>query len=139
MRGKAVFASKIKGECAGDIDISLCSENEKTFIAWAKVLQETITHLQQEIEYYDEFITYRILESKVYKKFNCFLTNYLTDLCIVMTVEIEKLCSSDNDLCLINEKILFRFLFFKKIVALVEKKQVKMFTCFFCILIIFVK
>ena len=41
-----------------------------------------------------------MFNSKIFKKFNSFLTNYLTYLCVTITIDIGKLCSQDNELSL---------------------------------------
>lgn len=101
MRGKARYLSNNSGDCADDINLStICNENEKKFLLWSKNLEDTITRLLQSVEYYDEFITQFIFDSKIFKKFNSFFTNFLTYLCVAITIDIGKLCSQDNELSL---------------------------------------
>lgn len=101
MRSKVKYLSKTPGDCATNIDISkINNENEIKFIQWTSILEDTITNLQQSVEYYDEFITQYVLDSKIFTKFHSFLNHFLMSLCLVISVDIGKLYSSDNDLCL---------------------------------------
>ena len=97
MRGNLEYLSDVKGDCADDIDLnSISSDIEKQFLCWTKVLEDTVSHLQQTIRYYETFLTKFVLRSK----YNCFFTNYLFDLCIAIAMDIGKLCSDENDLSL---------------------------------------
>lgn len=97
MRGNLEYSSDIKGDCADDIDLnSISNDIEKQFLCWTKVLEDTVSHLQQTIRYYKVFLKKFALRSK----YNCFFTNYLVNLCVAITMDIGKLCSDENDLSL---------------------------------------
>jgi len=97
MRGNLEYLSDIKGDCADDIDLnSISNDTEKQFLCWTKVLEDTISHLQQTIRYYKIFLSKFALMSK----YNCFFTNFLVNLCVAITMDIGKLCSDENDLSL---------------------------------------
>ena len=102
------YESKIKGDCADDIEQStINNEIVKKFLNWAKVLEDTITHLRQAIIYYKDFSFIRINE-KATKNFPSFLTNFRYSLCISITMLIGKLYSDENDLSLFKFNIFCR-------------------------------
>ncbi|MBQ8749361.1 MAG: hypothetical protein IJZ29_02690 [Clostridia bacterium] len=90
------YESKIKGECADDVDlVKINNDIEKQFIIWSKVLQDTITHLLQTVEYFIESKKL-ILNVNVKKIFSCFFLNYLHTLSSDITMNIGKLYSTQN-------------------------------------------
>ena len=103
MIAKIKYLSTKKGECADDIDLSkISNENEKIFLLWSKNLEDTITQLQQSVEYFQALSNLFMFKVKTLKKSYCFFFNLLSYLCIVITIDIGKLYSRTNGLCLCN-------------------------------------
>ena len=109
------YESKIKGDCADDIDQStINNEIVKKFLNWAKVLEDTITGLKQTVLYYRE-LSFLTINNNVCKTFPSFLVNFRYTLCISITILIGKLYADNNDLnlskfnkfCYDNQEILF--------------------------------
>lgn len=101
MVGRIKYLSKICGECADDIGLTeITNENEKKFVIWCKVLEDTVTSLILSVNCYEEFIKCFVLESKIFNNYNTFLINYISNLCTSISIEIGKLCSEDNELSL---------------------------------------
>lgn len=123
MRVDLEYLSNTKGDCADDIDLNLIStEEEKEFICWTKALEDTVSHLQQDVLYFKSFIFKFSLKSKIFKEYGCFFNNFLTDVCVSMTMDIGKLCAEKNDLC-INKY----FRFCKNNSAIIFKENVDLF------------
>ena len=70
---------------------------EKQFLCWTKVLEDTVSRLQQNVLYYKEFLSKFSFKSKIFTEFGCFLNNTLLNLCVVITMDIGKLYGSKND------------------------------------------
>ena len=101
MIAKIKYLSTKEGECADDIDLSkINNQNEKKFLLWSKNLEDTITRLQQSVEYFRELSNPIIFQTQILKKSYCFFFNLLSYLCIVITIDLGKLYSRKNSLCL---------------------------------------
>ena len=101
MRGTLEYLSDVKGDCADDINLDLISSDiEKKFVSWTKVLEDTVSHLNQSLKYYKVISRKHWSKSKLFSEYNCFFSNYMYTLCVAMTMDIGKLCSDENDLSL---------------------------------------
>ena len=101
MRGNLKYLSDTKGECADDIDLSLIETDiEKKFISWTRILEDTISHLQQAIQEYEKLVFKFLTGSKIFDDYKCFFSNCLANLCIAITINIGKICANKNKLSL---------------------------------------
>ena len=92
MRGTLEYLSDVKGDCADDINLDLISSNiKKKFVSWTKVLEDTVSHINQSLKYYKAISRKHWSKSKLFSEYNCFFLIICVN-CVLFAFYITLIC-----------------------------------------------